>query len=61
MLSGASEKITEKVAFDLSHEETVGVFYVEERGRDTQAGDWHVQKLGGLQVWHVWKVERNSG
>ena len=25
----------EKVAFDLSHEETVGVFYVEESGRDT--------------------------
>lgn len=35
MLTGASEKITEKIAFDLSHEETVGVFYVEESGRDT--------------------------
>lgn len=49
MLTGASEKITEKVAFDLSHEETVGVFYVEEWGRDTPSR--------GLACSKAWRLE----
>lgn len=53
MLTGASEK----AVFDLSHEETVGVFYVEEWGGTPQAGDQHVQKLGDLKVWHVGEQE----
>lgn len=57
MLTGASEK----VAFDLSHEETVGVFYVGDRGGTHQTGDQHVQRLGDLKVWHVWRLEKNSG
>lgn len=62
MLTGASENISEKVALDLSLEE-VGVFYVEESGCTSyvhRAGDQHVQRLGGLNVWHGWRIESNS-
>lgn len=56
MLTGASEKIIEKVAFDLSHEETVGVFYVEESGWGCGGWDTPRREPACSEAWRLESV-----